>query len=86
MLDLTRLLEALSVGPATLIGEERSLRMGELADLVVYDPGATWRVETQALASASSNTPLLGRELPGVVRLTVAGGRVTYTSDGAPLA
>lgn len=85
MLDLTRLLEALSVGPATLIGEERSLRMGELADLVVFDPGATWRVETQALASASSNT-LLGRELPGVVRLTVAGGRVTYTSDGAPLA
>jgi dihydroorotase-like cyclic amidohydrolase len=26
----------------------------------------------------SANTPLLGMELPGVVRLTIAEGRVTY--------
>jgi dihydroorotase len=85
-LELGRLLEAMSVRPAALIGEGRSLRMGELADLVLFDPGATWRMEAKALASASSNTPLLGRELPGVVRLTVAGGRVTYASNVAPLA
>jgi dihydroorotase len=85
-LALGRLLEVMSVRPAALIGEGRSLRMGELADLVLFDPGATWRVEAQALTSASSNTPLLGRELPGVVRLTVAGGRVTYASDVAPRA
>jgi dihydroorotase-like cyclic amidohydrolase len=35
-------------------------------------------VEPEVLASASSNTPLMGMELPGVVRLTVADGRVTY--------
>ena len=39
---------------------------------------ARWRVEATTLASVSSNTPLLGMELPGVVRLTVANGRVTY--------
>ena len=50
------------------------------ADLVVFDPGARWRVEASALASASANTPLLGMELPGVVRLTVADGRLTYRS------
>ena len=77
-MSLMRLLEALSTGPAKLIGETRSLNAGSVADLVVFDPSARWMVEASALASASSNTPLLGMELPGVVRMTVAGGRVTY--------
>jgi dihydroorotase len=77
-MSLMRLLEALSSGPAKLIGESRSLNAGSVADLVVFDPTARWRVEASALASASSNTPLLGMELPGVVRMTLAGGRVTY--------
>jgi dihydroorotase len=77
-MPLGRLLTAMGSGAATLIGEERSLDSGAVADLVLFDPDATWRVEAASLASSSSNTPLLGRELPGVVRLTVAGGRITY--------
>jgi dihydroorotase len=69
--------------PAELIGEKRSLAIGADADLVLVDTDATWRVEGGALASASANTPLLGRELPGMVRLTVASGRVTW-ADGIP--
>ncbi|MCA1588716.1 MAG: dihydroorotase, partial [Chloroflexi bacterium] len=45
-----------------------------------FDPQARWTVEASELASRSANTPLLGMELPGVVRLTVADGRVTYRS------
>jgi dihydroorotase len=71
------------VRPAALIGETRSLAPGAVADVALIDPEAQWRVEAGALASLSSNTPLLGRELPGVVRLTLAGGRVTY-ADGIP--
>ena len=75
---LSRLLQVLSTGPAALIGEARSLQPGATADLVVFDPAARWRVQASDLVSGSSNTPLLGMELPGVVRLTVADGRVTY--------
>jgi dihydroorotase len=75
------LVRAMATRPAQLIGEERSLAVGARADLVLVDPGASWRVERNTLASASANTPLLGRELPGVVRLTVASGRVTWV-DG----
>ena len=77
-LELVRLIEAMSTRPALLIGETRSLAAGSVADLVVFDPAAHWRVEAAGIASASSNTPLLGMELPGVVRMTVAGGRITY--------
>ena len=77
-LELTRLVEALSTGPAALIREARWLTEGAVADLVLFDPTARWRVEAAELASASSNTPLLGMELAGVVRLTIAEGRITY--------
>ncbi len=77
-IGLVEVLAALSTRPAAIIGEERSLAPGSRADIVAFDPDARWVVETKSLASASSNTPLLGRSLPGVVRLTVADGRVTY--------
>ncbi|HET8776106.1 MAG TPA: dihydroorotase [Candidatus Limnocylindria bacterium] len=79
-LPLATLLAALSTRPAAIVGEKRGLRVGERADLVAFDPAARWMVDPTTLASASANTPLLGMELPGVVRLTVADGRVTYRS------
>ena len=83
-LTLPQLLGALSTRPAALIGEERSLQTGAVADLVVFNPTASWLVDRPSLFSRSSNTPLLGRELPGVVRLTLTGGRVTF-DDGLGL-
>ena len=80
-LTLPALVAALSERPARIIGEPRSLAGGMAADLCVFDPLASWRVEAGALASRSSNTPLIGMRLPGVVRLTVADGRITW-SDG----
>lgn len=85
-LTLPTLVAALSTRPAALIGEARTFEHGALADLVLFDPAARWLVDAKALASASSNTPLIGMELPGVVRMTVAGGRVTYRDGLEPMA
>ncbi len=78
-------MEALTTGPARVLGgragrrgEARGLAEGAPADLVVFDAGAGWTVTAAALASRGRNTPLLGRELPGRVLLTVAGGRLAY--------
>ena len=79
-LRLAVLVAALSTRPAAIIGETRSLAVGAPADLMLFDPDARWRVQPQALASKSANTPLIGMELPGAVRMTVADGRVTYRS------
>jgi dihydroorotase len=86
VLPLATLVQALSTRPAGLIGETRSLAWGANAELAVFDPAARWTVERGSLASGSWNTPLLGMDLPGVVRLTVSGGRITYRSGFDALA
>ena len=84
-LSLARAVEALTTGPARILGERQvhapGLREGEPADLVVVDRGGTWTVTPETLLSRGKNSPLLGRELRGVVRLTIAGGRVAYSAD-----
>ena len=81
-LALGRAIEALTTGPARVLGERHGvvpgLREGEPADLVVIDRAAAWTVTPESLRSRGKNSPLLGRELRGVVRLTLAGGRVAY--------
>jgi dihydroorotase len=49
---------------------------GEDANVTVFDPHCDWRVDRQALASRSMNTPYDGRAMVGRVRATIAKGRV----------
>jgi len=84
-LSLARAVAALTTGPAGLLGERLGHPVGFVegapADLVVFDRGARWTVSSEALASRGKNTPLLERELPGRVLVTVAGGRVAYAAS-----
>jgi dihydroorotase len=83
-LTLVRVIEALTSGPAALLGD-RARRAGAVgfaegaaADLVVFDRSDRWIVTTSALASKGKNSPLLGCELAGQVLLTMAAGRIAY--------
>jgi len=81
-LSLMAAIRALTTGPADVLGERlgRSVGLieGAAADLVVFDRGERWTVDGDSLASRGRNTPILGRELPGKVLLTLAGGRIAY--------
>jgi dihydroorotase len=68
-----------AAGPARL----RGLVEGAMADLVVFDRSDRWQVTPAALLSKGKNSPLLGRELPGRVVLTIAGGRLAYEDPEA---
>ena len=82
-LPLRQAIGALTSGPAGFLRAggwtgARGLVEGAPADLVVIDRADRWRVEAAGLRSKGKNSPLLGRELPGRVLLTVAGGRLAY--------
>ncbi len=88
-LPLRRAIASLTSGPAAILraggrGSERGLTEGALADLVLIDRSAGWRVEPGSLLSKGKNSPLIGRDLPGRVLLTVAAGRVAYRDAGEP--
>ena len=63
---------------ATPAARPRGLIEGAPADLVVFDRSDPWRVTPDALLSRGKNSPLAGRNLPGRVLLTIAGGRLAY--------
>ena len=59
-------------------GHAGQLVVGAVADISVFDPAAYWVVTPAELKSQGRHTPFSGLELPGVVRATVAGGRLAY--------
>jgi len=82
-LPLLRAIEAMTVGPAKVLGSRSrrggaGLTVGDPADLVVFDRSARWTVSAEALASKGKNSPLLGMDLTGPVLFTFAGGRLAY--------
>jgi len=80
-LPLMRLLTALTVGPAKVVGLPiPHLKEGARADLVLIDPDVRWLVARESLQSKSQNTPFLGVEVQGAVDLTMVAGRVVHHS------
>ena len=93
-LPLARAVAALTVGPAGVVAAStrgagtsaarpRGLVEGAPADLVVFDRSEGWRVTPGSLLSKGKNSPLLGREVPGRVVLTIARGRLAYEDPAA---
>ena len=93
-LPLGRAIAALTTGPAGVVAASghtagtsaarlRGLTEGAPADLVVFDRSDRWRVAPESLLSKGKNSPLIGREIPGRVLLTIAAGRLAYEDPTA---
>lgn len=74
-----QLLKCMSTNPARMYAlNAGTLAEGAPADLVIYDPKASWTVGDYR--SKSSNSPFTGQTLQGVVRYTIVDGMVVYKS------
>ncbi|MBM3316497.1 MAG: dihydroorotase [Candidatus Eisenbacteria bacterium] len=77
--DLPRVVRLLSAGPAAVMGWGGGrIRLGEDADLTVFDGDASWTVDPGAFASRARNCPFRGWSLRGRARLTVCSGKLTH--------
>jgi dihydroorotase len=83
---LMQALTVLTRGPQTVLGQSLGtlqaslgqLAVGGQADICIFDPAASWRVEPAGLRSQGKHTPFAGHEMPVRVRATLVAGQVAY--------
>lgn len=79
-LDILGMAEKMSLNPAKILGlaDKGSVSEGKIADIVIFDPKKTYRIDRQTFVSKGKNTPFDGYEVSGEVKYTIAGGKVVY--------
>lgn len=77
-LSLDEKIYLIADGPKTYFGLDASISVGSKADLTLFDPDKKFALEAASdLSSKSKNTPLLGKELTGIVYGTVLGDQLS---------
>ena len=77
LIDLARLVDLLSCGPARVMGVPGgTLAPGSPADVTVLDLDVDWKVEPLRFQSKSRNTPFGGWSGKGAAAMTIVGGKV----------
>lgn len=71
----------LSAHPAKVMGwnEAGVIRVGAVANLVLFHPEEEWVFKSEDSKSKSKNSPFIGKRFRGRVRYTIVDGRVVYT-------
>ncbi|MEF3403877.1 dihydroorotase [Agromyces sp. CCNWLW203] len=80
--DVARVLSSAPARIGRLHGHGESIAVGAAPELTLYDPSAAAEFDLDRLAGRSTNSPYLGRRLPGRVVATFHGGYPTFL-DGA---
>jgi dihydroorotase len=77
-ISLSRVVELFSTGPARVLGRERRIAPGQLADLTLLAPEHNWTFRASESASRSRNTPFDARSFRGAPMATVVAGRIVW--------
>jgi dihydroorotase len=77
-MTLSRVIALMSAQPAGVVSLEGrgTLKVGSIADVVVFDPAVEWSFEAKRSRSRSKNTPFDGAPMLGRVAYTVSEGRL----------
>ena len=86
MIKWVDIVDRMSTAPARIGGyaeQGRGLVVGAPANIALFDITRSWRVDRDLVASRSRNTPFHGMELPGVVRLAMLHGKISFESGSS---
>jgi dihydroorotase len=77
-ISLMRMVELFTTGPARVLGKERKLAAGELADITIFSTDRPWTYNVKESASKSRNSPFDGRSFKGGPVATIVGGKFAH--------
>jgi len=77
LLTWPQLIEKWTAAPARILNRPIGrLAVGDVADVTIIDPSATWTVTEASILSKSKNSPFLGWTMTGRATTVIVGGRV----------
>jgi dihydroorotase len=80
-IELPLLVSKFTSEPASFLNSNLgTLLPGRPADITVFDPHETWKVNTSKFESKGKNTPLEGKTLKGKVKVTYYSGKKVFQS------
>jgi dihydroorotase len=81
-IGLADMIHHLTAGPAKILGlPYGTLSVNAMADICIFDPTASWQLDSSTIRSNGHNTPFMGWEMKGRVTHTLLAGKLVYTVD-----
>ncbi len=78
VISLNRMIEAMSITPARILGLTSGIKTGLPADITIIDTDLPWQVEAERFVSLGKNTPFDGWDVKGRAVLTMVNGNVIF--------
>jgi dihydroorotase len=77
-ISVIRMVELFTTGPAHVLGMERTLVEGAMADITIFSLDRAWTYRAAESPSRSRNTPFDGRAFRGGPVATIVGGKIVF--------
>ncbi|GJL78238.1 MAG: dihydroorotase [Nitrospinaceae bacterium] len=82
ILSLGKMVEKLTSRPAEIFNLDRgALRVGDIADVVIFDPDAEYAIDISKFKSRSKNSPFDGWNVKGKVIKTLVAGKTVFSAS-----
>ena len=84
ILSPLQMAEKMSYNPAKILRlDAGTIAEGADADIVIFDPKASYQIDKNTFVSKSNNTPFHGRPVHGRVDMTIISGEIVYQYENA---
>ena len=81
VITLEKLISIMSEAPANRFGIENGIKVGNKADLCVFDLDSEYTINSADFISMGKATPFEGKKVKGKCVLTICGGKIAYKEN-----
>ena len=81
IITLEKLIELMNTNPRRIFGIGTEIKVGEFADLTVYDLNEEYKINTDEFVSMGKATPFEGETVFGKCKMTIVGGKIVYENN-----
>lgn len=79
VISLEKLIELMNTNPRKIFGIGTEIKVGEKADLTVYDLEENYDIDSNKFVSKGKATPFDGNNVYGKCKMTICGGNIVFT-------